>query len=100
MNQPVTCFSDLTAKYDLIRGIAVTSPIRDISVVLIKSRRGSIIISLCPSGSYPIPKMIIGVTEMIVIMTMEANTNRVIVENDKKLIKPLDFILKAHVFFN
>ena len=57
-------------------------------------------ISLCPSGSYPIPRMMMGVTEMMVMMTMEANTSRVMVEKERKLINPLDFMLRVQIFFN
>lgn len=49
-------------------------------------------ISLCPSGSYPIPKIMIGVTAMMVMMTTEANTRRVMVARDRQLIRVLDLI--------
>ena len=57
-------------------------------------------ISLCHSGSYPIPRMMMVVTEMMVMMTMEANTSRVMVEKERKLINPLDFMLRVQIFFN
>jgi hypothetical protein len=57
-------------------------------------------ISLCPLGSYPIPRMMIGVTEMMVMMTMDAKISKVMVERERQLISRLDFMLRAQLFLN
>ena len=49
-------------------------------------------ISLCPSGSSPIPRIMMGVTAIMVMMTTDANTSKVIVARDKQLMRVLDLI--------
>jgi hypothetical protein len=47
------------------------------------------ITSRCPAVISPSPKMMMGVMEMSVMMMMEANTSRHMVETDKQLSKEL-----------
>jgi hypothetical protein len=54
--------------------------------------------SLCPSASYPIPKMMMGVTAMMVMMTTEAKMSRVMVASERQLMRVLDFISTAQLF--
>jgi hypothetical protein len=56
--------------------------------------------SLWPSGSYPMPKMMIGVTEMMVIMTMEAKISRVIVARERQLMRAFDSMSIAQLFLS
>ena len=51
-----------------------------------------------PSASYPIPKMMMGVTAMIVMMTTDAKTSRVIVANERILMRVFDLISTAQLF--
>jgi hypothetical protein len=55
-------------------------------------------ISLWPCPSSPIPSMIMGRTDSMVMMTTDARMSRVMVEKDKTLINLLDLILRAQLF--
>ena len=66
-----------------------------IFVVFIKSLKGSdgcIITSLWPALIYPSPKMMIGVTEITVIMTIVVKISKHIVETDRHVSKPVDLM--------
>jgi hypothetical protein len=49
--------------------------------------------SLWPYWSSPSPKITIGVTAIIVIMTMEAKMSKVMVDKERKLMRRLDLML-------
>jgi hypothetical protein len=46
------------------------------------------------------PKMMIGVTEMMVIMTMEAKISRVIVARERQLMRAFDSMSIAQLFLS
>jgi hypothetical protein len=54
--------------------------------------------SLWPPYNYPNPNIIIGVTLMIVMMTMEDNTNRLMVDSERQLINRFDLMLTVQFF--
>lgn len=56
--------------------------------------------SLCPPSNYPNPNIIIGVTLMIVMMTIEESTNRLIVDSERQLISRFDLMLTVQFFLS
>ena len=56
--------------------------------------------SLCPPSNYPNPKIIIGVTLMIVMMTIEESTNRLMVDSERQLISRFDLMLTVQFFLS
>lgn len=56
--------------------------------------------SLCPFYSSPSPKMTMGVTLMMVMITMDAKMSRVMVESERQDINLLDLMLTVQFFFN
>jgi hypothetical protein len=56
--------------------------------------------SLCPESNSPMPRIMMGVTEIMVIMTTQANTRSVIVARDKPDIKPLYLIFTEQLFLS
>lgn len=80
------------------RGIVTWPESSEILLELRKPLRGVKSTSLWPALISPSPKMIIGVIEMIVIMMIDAKTNKHIVETERQLSNELLLILTVHSF--
>ncbi len=87
-----------TKRTVLILGMAGCPASAVILLELRKSYLGVSMRSLCPSCSSPSPSMTIGVTLMMVMMTTEARISRVMVERERQLISPFDFMFTAQFF--
>lgn len=99
-NQPLARWPSSRRMTELILGIVGWLENKEILVALMKSSLGVMIRSLWPSCSSPRPKMTIGVTLMIVIITTEERMRSVIVERERQLISLLDFTFTEQLLWS